>query len=377
LHITGWYPEVFLNNIKRMKITYLLVLLVLLTAGCRKKQEQTSPVLQNISESVYASGVVKSKNQYQVFSKVTGIVDQLYVKEGDLVKKGQPIMKIFNQTARLTTENTALLVENNAIKANSDRLNDLKINIDLASKKLQNDSLLLVRQRNLWSQQIGTKVDLEQRELTFANSKTNYQSAILKYRELQRQIAFAAAQSQKNLAINQTQEAEYIIRSEYTGRLYSLQKEKGEMVNPQTAIALIGNADQFGLELQVDEDDIIQVKAGQKVLVTLDSYKTEVFEAVVDEINPLMNEKTRTFTVNASFVKKPAILYPNLTVESNIILRTKTNVLTIPRNYLVEDSYILNEKNEKIKVQVGLKDYQKVEITTGLKVQDIIIKPTK
>ncbi len=360
-----------------MKITYLLVLLVLLTAGCRKKQEQTSPVLQNISESVYASGVVKSKNQYQVFSKVTGIVDQLYVKEGDLVKKGQPIMKIFNQTARLTTENTALLVENNAIKANSDRLNDLKINIDLASKKLQNDSLLLVRQRNLWSQQIGTKVDLEQRELTFANSKTNYQSAILKYRELQRQIAFAAAQSQKNLAINQTQEAEYIIRSEYTGRLYSLQKEKGEMVNPQTAIALIGNADQFGLELQVDEDDIIQVKAGQKVLVTLDSYKTEVFEAVVDAINPLMNEKTRTFTVNASFVKKPAILYPNLTVESNIILRTKTNVLTIPRNYLVEDSYILNEKNEKIKVQVGLKDYQKVEITAGLKVQDIIIKPTK
>lgn len=359
-----------------MKIVYFLFF-SLLFLSCKEKQEQTQVEIMNISESVYASGIVKSKNQYQVFSKVSGIIDELYVKEGDFVQKGQPLMKIFNQTSRLNTENAALLAENSALQANADKLKDLSIAIELAHKKLQNDSLLFVRQSNLWSQQVGTKVEFEQRELAYSNSKIAYQSAILKYKELKRQVNFSAAQSKKNLAISQTMEADYTLKSEYTGRLYSLQKEKGEMVNAQTAVATIGDANLFSLELQVDEDDIVSIKKGQVVMVTLDSYQGEAFEAVVEEIDPLMNEKTRAFTVKANFTKQPKVLFPNLTVEANIILQTKAKVLTIPRNYLIEDTYVLNEKNEKIKVKTGLKDYQKVEIISGLQAKDIILKPTK
>ncbi|MDR6560773.1 MULTISPECIES: efflux RND transporter periplasmic adaptor subunit [unclassified Arcicella] len=359
-----------------MKIIYFLFLSLLLFS-CKKTQEQTQPEVMNISESVYASGIVKSKNQYQVFSKVNGIIDELYVKEGDFVQKGQPLMKIFNQTSKLNTENAALIVENTAINANADKLKDLSIAIDLAHKKLQSDSLLFLRQSNLWAQQIGTKVELEQRELAYSNAKTAYQSAILKYKELKRQVNFSAAQSKKNLAISQTMEADYTLKSEYTGRLYSLQKEKGEMVNLQTAIAVIGDANMFSLELQVDEDDVVRVKIGQKIMVSMDSYQGKAFEAIVYEIDPLMNEKTRAFTVKAYFTKQPKLLYPNLTVEANIIIQTKQKALTIPRNYLVDDSYVLNEKNEKVKVKIGLKDYQSVEIISGLTAQDIILKPAK
>lgn len=359
-----------------MKIVYFLFF-SLLFISCKKTQEQTQVEVMNISESVYASGIVKSKNQYQVFSKVSGIIDELYVKEGDFVQKGKPLMKVFNQTSRLNTENAALLAENSALQANADKLKDLSIAIELAHKKLQNDSLLFVRQSNLWSQQVGTKVEFEQRELAYSNSKIAYQSAILKYKELKRQVNFSAAQSKKNLAISQTMEADYTLKSEYTGRLYSLQKEKGEMVNAQTAVATIGDANLFSLELQVDEDDIVSIKKGQVIMVTLDSYQGEAFEAVVEEIDPLMNEKTRAFTVKANFTKQPKVLFPNLTVEANIILQTKAKVLTIPRNYLIEDTYVLNEKNEKIKVKTGLKDYQKVEIISGLQAKDIILKPTK
>ncbi len=359
-----------------MKIVYFLFF-SLLFLSCKEKQEQIQVEIMNISVSVYASGIVKSKNQYQVFSKVSGIIDELYVKEGDFVQKGQPLMKIFNQTSRLNTENAALLAENSALQANADKLKDLSIAIELAHKKLQNDSLLFIRQSNLWSQQVGTKVEFEQRELAYSNSKIAYQSAILKYKELKRQVNFSAAQSKKNLAISQTMEADYTLKSEYTGRLYSLQKEKGEMVNAQTAVATIGDANLFSLELQVDEHDIVSIKKGQVVMVTLDSYQGEAFEAVVEEIDPLMNEKTRAFTVKANFTKQPKVLFPNLTVEANIILQTKAKVLTIPRNYLIEDTYVLNEKNEKIKVKTGLKDYQKVEIISGLQAKDIILKPTK
>lgn len=345
--------------------------------SCKSKPEQTSVELKDITESVYASGIVKSKNQYQVFSKVNGIIEQLFVKEGDLIKKGQIILKIANLSGQINSENAVLTVKNTDYNANSDKIYDLGIAVDIAHKKLKNDSLLWQRQLNLWSQQVGTKVELEQRELAFLSSKIAYQSAIIKYKELKRQINFASAQSKKLLAINRTLESDYFLKSEYDGRIYNLLKEKGEMVNPLNSVALIGDADDFLLELQVDENDVVRIVVGQKIFVSLDSYKGEVFEAKVEIIEPIMNEKTRTFIVKASFLKKPKVLYPNLTVEANIVIMTKEKTLTIPRNYLIDDSYVLNENNEKIKVQTGLKDYETAEILSGLKVKDIILKPLK
>ena len=147
------------------------------------------------------------------------------------------------------------------------------------------------------------------------------------------------------------------------------------MVSPQTPVAVLGDADEFILELQVDEYDIARVKPGQKVLLNLDSYKGQVFEARVYKVNPAMNERTRSFTVEADFVTTPPTLYPNLTTEANIVIQTKQNALTIPREYLLDSSYVLTEGEEKVKVETGLKDYQKVEILDGLTKEDVIVKP--
>ena len=107
----------------------------------------------------------------------------------------------------------------------------------------------------------------------------------------------------------------------------------------------------------------------------MDSYKGEVFEAIIDKIFPLMNEKSRSFTAEAHFIKQPPNLYPNLSSEANIIIETKEKAITIPRNYLVENSFIITGKNERKKVITGLMDYEKVEIVKGLSVTDEIIKP--
>lgn len=354
-----------------------LVSIFLVSLACQKPVEQVTPTLENITESVYASGIVKSQNQYQVYPKVSGIIETLFVNEGDSISKGQVLMKIFNPTAQLSVENATLAAANAALKANSDKLKDLGISIDLAYKKLQSDSLLWVRQSNLWKQQIGSKIELEQRELAYHNAQAAYQSALLKYRDLQKQLTFSAKQSQTNVAISQALAADYFLKSEYNGRVYSLLKEKGEMVNPQTPIATIGDAQAFELALQIDEDDVVRVQPNQKVVLTLDSYAGEVFEAIVTSIDPLMNEKTRTFTVKAHFVKQPKVLYPNLNVEANIVLRSKQKALTIPRNYLIDEAFVLNEKAEKIPVKIGLKDYQKVEILAGLSPRSVILKPSK
>ncbi|WP_439882697.1 efflux RND transporter periplasmic adaptor subunit [Pontibacter sp. MBLB2868] len=360
-----------------MKGYLLLVFILLILVSCGAKQEKTSPTVEDISESVYASGVVKSKNQHLVYPKVSGIIQELYVTEGDVVAEGAPLMKLDNEAARLSTENARIAAEYARVSANAEKLKELQASIDLARSKKQNDSLLLVRQRNLWAKQIGTKVELEQRELNYKNSVTAYKSALLRYNDLKKQLDLAAKQSQKNLQISQTMTDDYTVKSETKGKIYSVLKEEGEMVSPQVPVAIIGDADDFIVELQVDEFDIASIKPGQKVLLNLDSYKGQVFEAKVYKVNPAMNERTRSFTVEASFTKAPPALFPNLTTEANIVIKVKKDALTIPREYLQDGSYVTTEDKEKVKVKTGLKDYQKVEIVDGLSKDAILVKPAK
>jgi hypothetical protein len=90
-----------------------------------------------------------------------------------------------------------------------------------------------------------------------------------------------------------------------------------------------------------------------------------------------MNDRSKSFTVEATFVTKPATLFPNLTTETNIVIQTKEKALLIPRNYLLDDDHVLMQNKEKRKITTGLKDYQQVEILGGLTASDIILKPAK
>ena len=71
--------------------------------ACQAKKGSIYPRQQNITEAVYASGIVKADRQYQAFATVTGLIDTIYVTEGQLVKKGQPILHIVNTATRLNT----------------------------------------------------------------------------------------------------------------------------------------------------------------------------------------------------------------------------------------------------------------------------------
>ena len=350
---------------------------LLIVAGCKKKPEQTQPLVENISASVYASGVIRARNQYQVFTTVPGIIQDMPVTEGDMVKKGDVLLRLVNEASKLNTENARLSADYTAISANTDKLNEQRLNIDLAKSKMVNDSLLMIRQLNLWKEEIGTRNQLDQAELAFKNSQTYYQSAKLRYNDLKKQLNFSAEQAGNNVKISSVISGDYTVTSKVTGKVYSLLKKKGEVVNTQTPIAVIGDANDFFLELQVDEFDIAKIQLGQEVLISLDSYKGQVFTAKVSKIGPIMNERSRSLTIEASFIERPATLYPFLTAEANIVIQTKEKVLTIPRSYLIEDSLVLLSNKEKRKVIIGLKDYQKAEVLKGLTQNDIILKPGK
>lgn len=360
-----------------MKNFAIVILLSTAFLACKNKVEKIKPLQEDITESVYASGTIKAENQYQVYAKVNGIIKEIFEIEGNLVKLNTPLISVQNETSKLNSENAKLAASFNDFNANQNKLNDLEIGIDLAKSKFLNDSSLFVRQQNLWNQQVGSQNDLDQRKLAFQNSKTVYLSALNKYQDLKRQLQFVSQQAQKNLSIAQNQTNDFIVKSEIEGKVYSILKEKGEMVNTQTPLAIVGSANDFKLELQIDEYDIVKVQLGQLVLISLDSYKGQVYEAVINKINPIMNERTKTFLVEAKFTKQPKTLYPNLTAEANIIIQTKKNAITLPRNVVSDDGFVTKANGDKIAVKTGLKDYKKIEILSGVSISDEIIVPAK
>ena len=353
----------------------LQLIIIIFLYSCKRKVDKINPTTESISESIYASGIVKSKNQYEAFASVNGIINNVFVSEGDTIKKGSPILSIYNETQKLNKENAELASNFADINSNKDILSEAKALIELSKIKMNNDSLLFIRQSALWKQQVGTKVELEQRELAYESSKNIYFSAILKYNDLKRQLNFSASQSKNNLSISRKMENDFTLKSEIDGIVYSINKVKGENINTQSVLALIGDANKFTLEMQVDEYDIFKIKKGLYVIVTLDSYRGKTFDAIVTKINPLMNERSKTFLVEAEFRIPPEILYPNISFEANIVIQTKEKALLIPRNYMLNDSIVVTSKGDHVIVRTGLKDYRKIEILSGISAKDELIKP--
>lgn len=353
----------------------LLCLIAVTIFSCRPSEERIFPQRENITESVYASGIIRARYQYQAFANANGIIQEIFVEEGDTVIKGTPILSIFNESARLNRESAELNRAYADRQANQTRLKDMEISIEYSRTKYQNDSLLFERQKRLKEQGIGTATELEQRQLAFENAKTTYESSKLRYLDLKREIEYNERSATKNLSISRALESDLVLKSEVDGRVYALLKEKGEMVNNQTALAVLGSDREFILEMQVDEYDIVKIQRGQQISVAMDSYRGEVFEAIVTKVNPLMDERSKSFTVEGVFITEPGVLHPNLTLEANIIIAAKENALVLPRPYILNEKYVITIDEDTVQVQLGLKDYQKAEVISGIDERTQVVKP--
>lgn len=345
---------------------------ILLLHSCSEKTETLTVTESSITESIYASGIIKSENQYSVFAKVNGIVEHVYVESGDEVIKGSPILSIYNEAQIINNENANLTAKFYNFNSNVKKLNELRSQIDIAQLKMKNDSIQFKRQAKLLAENAGTQVEYEGSELAYQASSTNYQSAITQYDEYRRQLDFNSTQAQKNARISGIMAKDYTVYSEIDGKVYNITKLKGEMISVQTELAVIGDANKFVLQMQVDERDILRIKLGQKVIISLDSYGDSTFSAQITKINPIMDIRSKTFLLEAAFDSQPGILYPNMNFEANIIIESRDNAIVIPRNYLIDGHIVIDEKGDSIEVLTGLKNYQQVEILKGLNVGDKI-----
>ncbi len=345
-------------------------------ASCGSDRETTTPSVGPITESVYASGVVKAAGQYQVYPTATGQVVALLVKEGDTVKAGTPLLRIDDRSTSASARSASAqvrLLEQNASDSGP-VLVQLRESLVQARDRFAVDSANYERQKGLWAQQIGSKSELEQRELAFNTSKAAVVRATKALTETRDRLRTELEVARNNAAISVAGNDDRSPASLIDGIVYDLLVEPGELASPQKAVAVVGSATDLYLELEVDEKDIARVQVGQPVAVTLELFE-EAYDAAVIRIIPLMDPRSRTFTVEARFVKAPPKLFPNLTAEANILLQRKERAITIPASYLVDGTHVLTGEEERRQVRTGLRDLERVEILDGLDSNTVIYKP--
>jgi len=358
--------------------SWIVPYLFLVAVSCSKQEEKTLAKERFLTESVYASATVQPDSLYQVFSAVSGILENVFVEEGDLVTKTNPLFEITNSTPKLNTQNArfALELARENYKGAAAILNSIKDEIEAAKLKYSNDSINYFRQRRLWQQRIGSEAQLEIKKLNYELASNQLRLLKSKYIRTEKELLTSVKQAQNNYLSASINTKDFTVTSKMQGKVYVVLKEPGEIVTSVQPLAAIGSANQFVIVLLVDEVDIVKIAKNQRVLIQLEAYDQEVFEAVVAKIYPKKDERNQTFKVEATFTNPPEVLYPGLSGEANIVIATKENALTIPKSYLLENNKVKTDEG-LIRIEAGLQNMDFVEILSGIDANTHIYKPEK
>ena len=360
-----------------MKLFYYIVISFLFLS-CSKQEDKILPLERELIESVYSSVIIQPDSLYQVYSIVSGIIDQNLVEEGAIIKKKQALIQIINNTPLLNTENSrlALTFAKENYQGSATILKSIKDEIASATLSLKNDSINFHRQKNLWDQKIGSKIEYDTKQLKYQLSQNNLLLLKSKYNQTENQLITSLKQAENNYRTSLINTKDFTIKSKINGKIYELKKEPGELVTVQEPIALVGSATRFIIEMLVDEVDIVQIENQMEVILNLDAYKGVVFTGKVSKIYPKKDERNQTFKVEAIFNEAPKKLYPGLSGEANIIIAKKQNALTIPKEYLIEDNKVKTDDGF-VTITLGLQNLEYVEVLSGITKDTYIYKTEK
>jgi HlyD family secretion protein len=385
--------------------------------------------LRNITETVNASGKVYPEIEVKVSPDISGEIVQLQVKEGDSVRKGQVLAKIYadiystqrNQAAAEVSRQQALVDNSKA------QLESLKSALELAKTTFS-------RQKQLLAEKVISTAEYEQAQNSLQTAQANYNAALQNIRSGQAGIAGSQASLERaNKDLSRT-----AVLSPMSGVVSLLNVKAGERVVGNSMMAgteMMRIADMSLIEVQVEvgENDIPKVKLGDSALVEIDAYNNRKFKGLVTQIassnttassaaassNDVTNYKVHIRLLYESYKDlfdptrpRNFPFRPGMNASADIQTRTKNNVLSASINAVttrekgtdkvVNDDKDKEERNKdkgaqeetkttatdldevvfvmqkdgtvkKIVVKTGIQDINNIEVTQGLKAGDEIV----
>ena len=277
---------------------------------------------------------VQTKQNIVLNAEYGGVLQQVYVKEGQRVSKGQTLAKI---------DDGGL----------GSQLAQMETQAALAKTTFE-------RQQNLWNQKIGS-------EIQFLQAKTNYEAQVKAVSQMKAQIA------------------KTVVRAPFSGTIDDIITEKGSVVGPGTPILRIVNLGDMYLEAEVPEKNIATVKKGTEVIVDF-PILGETFNAKVTQASNYIDPANRSFNIQIAVPSKNGQIKPNLTSKIQIKDYTNPKTIVVPISIISENAegeqylYVADNTTKdgqatakKVIVKTGLTQGNYAEITEGIKDGDLVI----
>ncbi|MCD9575833.1 efflux RND transporter periplasmic adaptor subunit [Flavobacterium soyae] len=367
------------------------------------KEVETSKVTAStIVETVSATGKIQPEIEVKISPEVSGEIILLNVKEGQVVKKGDLLVKI---NPDLYTSSYNRSVSN---------LSGTKAGLTQSEASFKEAKANYERNKTLYDKGVISKSDWDKSIASFEVAKATRQSSYYNV-----QSASASVNEAKDNLGRTT------IYAPADGTISVLNVELGERVlgtqqMAGTELLRVANLNNMEVEVDVNENDIVKIKIGDEANVEVDAYLKKKFKGVVTSISnsastTLTSDQVTNFKVKVRILKesyqdllegKPAAyspFRPGMTATVDIITTTKNNVLAVPissvvvksdttavKDFTVEDP---NEKKpapksdkkfecvfvkvgDKAKIRIiktGIQDDTNIEVMSGLKPGDVVI----
>lgn len=364
----------------KMKHSFLFILLVVAAfVSCKSSEEDASikPTVRDISEYVYASANIVSQDKYQCRPSNSGIIQDILIKKGDKVKKGQLLFRISataNAKNKLTNATLNLEEMKTNLYGSNSKLNSIKIEIERIEEQNSIDSVNYERRLRLWNQEIGNKSELERSLLTYQSSTSRLESLHLEYDQLKLNLDNSYERAKNQVNTERSSLGDLEVRSQIDGEVFNVLKEVGEFISPQEIFAAIGSVNSFIINMNIDEVDISKIEIGDTAIISLEAYPDKVFESTLSYISNIKDQSTQTFVAESIFTESPTKLFNGLAGEANILVARRKNARVIPSAYLTRGNRVVTEDGEII-VRTGVKNLEFVEIIEGVDTSTTLIKP--
>jgi multidrug efflux pump subunit AcrA (membrane-fusion protein) len=355
---------------------YLIIVFsaFVLLNSCGKKYTETKPEYRDITETVFASGVLVPENQYNLTAQSDGYLISLNFEEGDIVKTGDLLAEIDNKTydINLLGANQLLDIAIGNLSPSAPALKQIEANLLIAEQKMKQDEIQVERYKKLYDANSVSKLEYENVLLAFETSKAN-QKALQENYKLQKQQAEQQLINQKTQSgINKVLQGNNELRAVIGGKVYNKFKELGDYVRRGEIIAVIGSPANLYAKLSIDESSISKVQVNQQVIIQLNTNKSKNYKGMISEVYPSFDIQTQSFSCKAVFTDSLDFLMSGTQVQANIIIKDKDYVLVIPRKYLDFGNTVMVKSEGEVKVETGFISNEWVEILSGINENSVI-----
>ncbi len=349
----------------------------------------------DIARSVVATGRIEPITKVEIKSKANGIIKELKIQVGDIVKEGTILAELDkeNLAARVREAKAALIGAESNLKAAEAQLEKNKVeaegpDVPFAKRNFERAEKLL--KQGVLPQQ---SYDDTRSAYELASNRQNVARAQLSISEAK--VAQAKAEvAQAQAAVDRAEEElNYAtIRSPIGGMVLSRDVEIGSPVSSilnmgaaATLVMVLGDISKVYVRGKVDEADIGVVKLDQPSRIKVETFKDKIFDGKVTEISPLGVDKDNvvTFEVKVSINNPGNLLRANMTANAEIVLEEHKGALLAPESAVIYD----NQRNASVEIpapgrpkgrerkpiKVGISNGSRTEVVEGLSEKQQVI----